>query len=104
MNLPGLEDASEHVYLGIDWLSSVAFEHTEAIGKRVELLPSPSAIGKPPFALSDGTPAWPAWALELGIALRELTAWYRAAQLPGRAGRFKAKSCGSFRASSRLGV
>ena len=38
LNLPGLEDASKHVYLGIDWLSSVAFEHTESIGKRVLVL------------------------------------------------------------------
>jgi NADPH-dependent glutamate synthase beta subunit-like oxidoreductase/ferredoxin len=38
LNLPGLEDAREHVFLGIDWLSSVAFEHTESIGKRVLVL------------------------------------------------------------------
>ena len=38
LNLPGLEDASKHVYLGIDWLSSVAFEHTDSIGKRVLVL------------------------------------------------------------------
>ena len=38
LNLPGLEDASAHVYLGIDWLSSVAFEHTDSIGKRVLVL------------------------------------------------------------------
>ena len=38
LNLPGLEDAMANVYLGIDWLSSVAFEHTEAIGKRVLVL------------------------------------------------------------------
>ena len=38
LNLPGLEDASANVYLGIDWLSSVAFEHTESIGKRVLVL------------------------------------------------------------------
>jgi formate dehydrogenase (NADP+) beta subunit len=38
LNLPGLEDAKAHVYLGIDWLSSVAFEHTTAIGKRVLVL------------------------------------------------------------------
>jgi formate dehydrogenase beta subunit len=38
LNLPGLEDAMENVYLGIDWLSSVAFEHTESIGKRVLVL------------------------------------------------------------------
>jgi formate dehydrogenase beta subunit len=38
LNLPGLEDASANVYLGIDWLSSVAFEHTDKIGKRVLVL------------------------------------------------------------------
>lgn len=38
LNLPGLEDASASVHLGIDWLSSVAFEHTHSIGKRVLVL------------------------------------------------------------------
>ena len=38
LNLPGLEDARDHVHLGIDWLSSVAFEHTQAIGRRVLVL------------------------------------------------------------------
>ena len=38
LNLPGLEDAMDNVYLGIDWLASVAFEHTESIGKRVLVL------------------------------------------------------------------
>jgi len=38
LNLPGLEDAMNNVYLGIDWLSSVAFEHTESIGKKVLVL------------------------------------------------------------------
>jgi ferredoxin/thioredoxin reductase len=38
LNLPGLEDASAHVFLGIDWLASVAFEHTDRIGKRVLVL------------------------------------------------------------------
>ncbi len=38
LNLPGLEDAMDNVYLGIDWLSSVAFEHTHSIGKRVLVL------------------------------------------------------------------
>jgi formate dehydrogenase beta subunit len=38
LNLPGLEDAMDNAYLGIDWLSSVAFEHTESIGKRVLVL------------------------------------------------------------------
>ncbi|NQX89034.1 MAG: FAD-dependent oxidoreductase [Halioglobus sp.] len=38
LNLPGLEDAMDNVFLGIDWLSSVAFEHTKSIGKRVLVL------------------------------------------------------------------
>lgn len=38
LNLPGLEDAMDNVYLGIDWLASVAFDHTESIGKRVLVL------------------------------------------------------------------
>lgn len=38
LNLPGLEDAGDNVHLGIDWLSSVAFEHTHSIGKRVLVL------------------------------------------------------------------
>jgi NADPH-dependent glutamate synthase beta subunit-like oxidoreductase len=38
LNLPGLEDAMPNVFLGIDWLSSVAFEHTTKIGKRVLVL------------------------------------------------------------------
>ncbi|MBK6508240.1 MAG: FAD-dependent oxidoreductase [Haliea sp.] len=38
LNLPGLEDAMSNVFLGIDWLSSVAFEHTTTIGKRVLVL------------------------------------------------------------------
>jgi NADPH-dependent glutamate synthase beta subunit-like oxidoreductase len=38
LNLPGLEDAMDNVFLGIDWLSSVAFEHTHSIGKRVLVL------------------------------------------------------------------
>jgi len=38
LNLPGLEEAREQVHLGIDWLASVAFEHTDKIGKRVLVL------------------------------------------------------------------
>ena len=37
-DLPGLEDAGEHVHLGIDWLASVAFEHTHEIEKKVLVL------------------------------------------------------------------
>lgn len=38
LNLPGLEDAAEHVHLGIDWLASVAFEHTHQIQEKVLVL------------------------------------------------------------------
>jgi len=38
LNLPGLEDAMANVFLGIEWLSSVAFEHTTSIGRRVLVL------------------------------------------------------------------
>ncbi|MEQ9462905.1 MAG: FAD-dependent oxidoreductase [Haliea sp.] len=38
LNLPGLEEAGKRVHIGIDWLSSVAFEHTGSIGKRVLVL------------------------------------------------------------------
>ena len=38
LELPGLKEAGDQVHLGIDWLSSVAFEHTEAIAKNVLVL------------------------------------------------------------------
>lgn len=38
LNLPGLEDAAGHVHLGIDWLASVAFEHTDKIEEKVLVL------------------------------------------------------------------
>ncbi len=38
LNLPGIEEAGDRMHIGIDWLSSVAFEHTESIGKRVLVL------------------------------------------------------------------
>ena len=38
LDLPGLEEAGKSVHIGIDWLSSVAFEHTEKIGKKVLVL------------------------------------------------------------------
>jgi ferredoxin/thioredoxin reductase len=38
LNLPGLEEAGDKVHIGIDWLASVAFDHTDAIGKRVLVL------------------------------------------------------------------
>ena len=33
--LPGRWDAEKHVHIGINWLASVAFGHTEKIGKKV---------------------------------------------------------------------
>ncbi len=38
LELPGLEEAGDSVHIGIDWLSSVAFEHTHKIGKNVLVL------------------------------------------------------------------
>ncbi|MBA6412422.1 FAD-dependent oxidoreductase [Parahaliea sp. F7430] len=38
LNLPGLEEAGDSVHVGIEWLSSVAFEHVEKIGKKVLVL------------------------------------------------------------------
>jgi formate dehydrogenase beta subunit len=38
LDLPGLDAVTANVHLGIDWLSSVAFEHTQEIGKRVLVL------------------------------------------------------------------
>ena len=37
-NLPGRKEANANVHIGIDWLSSVAFDHTEMIGKKVIVL------------------------------------------------------------------
>lgn len=38
LQLPGLEQAAAHVHIGVNWLSSVAFEHVTKIGKRVLVL------------------------------------------------------------------
>jgi len=38
ISLPGREEAREHIHVGIDWLASVAFEHTHKIGKNVIIL------------------------------------------------------------------
>jgi NADPH-dependent glutamate synthase beta subunit-like oxidoreductase len=38
LELPGQGEAGANMHIGIDWLASVAFEHTEAIGKRVIVL------------------------------------------------------------------
>jgi len=38
LDIPGRAEADDHIHVGIDWLSSVAFEHTSLIGKRVLVL------------------------------------------------------------------
>ncbi|HVZ86960.1 MAG TPA: FAD-dependent oxidoreductase [Polyangia bacterium] len=38
LDLPGRKEAAEHIFIGIDWLESVAFEHTAAIGERVLII------------------------------------------------------------------
>lgn len=37
-NLPGRQEADANIHIGIDWLGSVAFEHTKKIAKRVIVL------------------------------------------------------------------
>ncbi|HPR01171.1 MAG TPA: FAD-dependent oxidoreductase [Saprospiraceae bacterium] len=38
LQLPGREEAGKRVHIGIEWLASVAFEHTKSIGKKVIIL------------------------------------------------------------------
>ena len=38
LNLPGRDDADDNIHIGIEWLESVAFEHTEKIGKKVLII------------------------------------------------------------------
>lgn len=38
LKIPGREEATEHIHVGIQWLSSVAFGHVDRIGKRVLVL------------------------------------------------------------------
>ena len=38
LELPGRQEAAKNIHIGIDWLSSVSFGHTEKIGKRVIVL------------------------------------------------------------------
>ena len=38
LEIPGRQEAAANIHLGIDWLASVSFGHTEAIGKRVIVL------------------------------------------------------------------
>ncbi|MEC7465512.1 MAG: FAD-dependent oxidoreductase [Pseudomonadota bacterium] len=35
LNLPGRKEAQDNIHIGIDWLTSIAFEHTKEIGKKV---------------------------------------------------------------------
>ena len=35
LRIPGREEADANVHIGINWLESVAFEHTEEVGKKV---------------------------------------------------------------------
>ncbi len=38
LDAPGRREAAAHIHIGIDWLASVAFGHTHAIGRRVVVL------------------------------------------------------------------
>jgi len=38
LGLPGQKEAAANIHIGIDWLSSVSFEHIDKIGKRVIVL------------------------------------------------------------------
>ncbi|MFT4937141.1 MAG: formate dehydrogenase beta subunit [Paraglaciecola sp.] len=38
LDIPGRIEADENIHIGIDWLSSVAFEHIDSIGKKVIVL------------------------------------------------------------------
>jgi len=38
LELPGRQEAAKNIHIGIDWLSSVSFGHTDKIGKRVIVL------------------------------------------------------------------
>jgi NADPH-dependent glutamate synthase beta subunit-like oxidoreductase len=38
LEIPGREEAKANIHIGIDWLSSVSFEHVDKIGKRVIVL------------------------------------------------------------------
>ena len=38
INIEGREEADSNVHIGIDWLTSIAFEHTKSVGKKVIVL------------------------------------------------------------------
>ena len=53
LSIPGRDEAASHIHIGIDWLQSVAFEHTSSIGKNV-------------IVLGGGTRQWIAAELHVG--------------------------------------
>jgi len=38
LNVPGREEGAKNIHIGIEWLQSVAFEHTSSIGRKVIVL------------------------------------------------------------------
>ncbi len=38
LEIPGREEAARNIHIGIDWLTSIAFEHVKKIGKRVVVI------------------------------------------------------------------
>ena len=38
LNIEGRQEAKKNIHIGIDWLTSIAFEHTKSIGKKVVVL------------------------------------------------------------------
>ena len=38
LNIEGRKEAEKNIHIGIDWLTSIAFEHTDSIGKKVLVL------------------------------------------------------------------
>jgi formate dehydrogenase beta subunit len=38
LEIPGRKEASANIHIGIDWLTSVAFEHVHTVGKRVVII------------------------------------------------------------------
>src|SRR4051812_41066305 len=38
LDLPGRREGAEQIFIGIEWLESVAFEHTTTVGKRVLII------------------------------------------------------------------
>ncbi len=38
LDLPGRQEGAANIHIGIDWLESVAFKHTESIGKKVLII------------------------------------------------------------------